>query len=48
MVPAPIITASTRVRRRWSISVSVSLPIGPERPEIAARPSKVVTKLRIR
>src|SRR3954451_14430486 len=45
MVPAPIITASTRVRRQTSISVSDLLPIGPERPCSVARPSTVTAKL---
>jgi hypothetical protein len=43
-VPAPIITASKRLRSPTSISVSVSEPIGPERPSIVARPSRVTTK----
>jgi hypothetical protein len=44
-VPAPIITASTLVRRPTSICVSASLPIAPERPWIVARPSSVIAKL---
>src|SRR5215212_7464714 len=44
MVPAPIITASTLVRRQTRNSVSVALPIGPERPWRVALPSTVRAK----
>ena len=43
-MPAPIITASKRVRSPTSIAVSASEPIGPETPPIVARPSTVAAK----